>query len=230
MWVTVGQPRRTWAATARRIDRPPSASLRRNAEVEARSDATPIKGLTRQTAERGAGRAEIADAGQAGDVWAEDNSRPRGGHIGANVFSNFRRTKYQNARRDWESASRRGGGDDHEILGNEIPGACRSDRRAGRGLRCFCQQPSPRHDGLRCRLRLSLPRRFSAKCSCSAGLPSIAFSASHSTLMPLSERSTGGTDLPDDGRISLIDSTAFTSRARPQTAPKRVRAKTNFAS
>jgi len=33
-----------------------------------------------------------------------------------------------------------------------------------------------------------------------------------------------------DGRISLIDSTAFTSRARPQTALKRVRAKVNFVS
>jgi hypothetical protein len=48
------------------------------------------------------------------------------------------------------------GGDDNEILGNEILGACRCDRRAGRGLRCFCQQPSPRHDGLRRRMRVSL--------------------------------------------------------------------------
>jgi hypothetical protein len=32
------------------------------------------------------------------------------------------------------------------------------------------------------------------------------------------------------GQIDLIDSTAFTSRTRPQTAPKRVRAKTNFVS
>ena len=48
------------------------------------------------------------------------------------------------------------GGDDNEILGNEILDACRCDRRAGRSFRCFCQQPSPRHDGLRCELRLSL--------------------------------------------------------------------------
>src|ERR1700690_3399368 len=130
-WATVGQPRRTKAATAHQNDGPPYAPLPREAEVEAR-----------------------ADAGTRGDVWVEDNSRPRGSHICANVFSNFRRTKYQDSRRDRESTSQRGGGRQkneilgNEILHNEIPGACRRDRRAGRGLRCFCQQPSPSRDGL----------------------------------------------------------------------------------
>jgi hypothetical protein len=31
--------------------------------------------------------------GTRSDVWAEANSQPRGGHIGVNVFSNFRRSK-----------------------------------------------------------------------------------------------------------------------------------------
>jgi hypothetical protein len=101
---TAGQPRRTKAAAAFQTDRPPYASLARKAEVAL------IKGLMPRPAERGAGGAEIADAGTRSDVWADDNSRPRGSHICANVFSNFRRTKYQNSHNDRESTSRRRGG------------------------------------------------------------------------------------------------------------------------
>jgi hypothetical protein len=39
-----------------------------------------------------------------------DVSKFQSSHIGVNVFSNFRRTKYQNSRSDRESTSRRRGG------------------------------------------------------------------------------------------------------------------------
>jgi hypothetical protein len=66
--------------------------------------------LLLRTIERGAGRAEIVDAGPRSDVWAEDNPQPRDRHTGANVLSNFCRTKYQDSRGDREvtSPARRG--------------------------------------------------------------------------------------------------------------------------
>jgi hypothetical protein len=65
----------------------------------------PIKGLLRQTAERGSGRAESDDAGTRRNVWAKDNPQPRGSRIGANLLSDFRRAKYQNSHSDREATS-----------------------------------------------------------------------------------------------------------------------------